>query len=70
MSAAWSEQRQPTLAAAGLASLFLAHGAWRTHRRPAKGARRGLAALTTAGFTLVAGTALFLLVYGTGCGCL
>ncbi|MFF4102901.1 lysine transporter LysE [Streptomyces sp. NPDC001903] len=66
----WTFSPRLTIAAAGLASLFLAHGAWRSYRAPAKGRGRGLAAVTTAGFTLVAGTALFLLVYGTGCDCL
>ncbi|MFE2553467.1 lysine transporter LysE [Streptomyces sp. NPDC059355] len=66
----WTFSPLLTIAAAGLASLLLAHGAWRTYRAPAKGRGRGLAVLSTAGFALAAGTALFLLVYGTGCGCL
>lgn len=66
----WSFSPRLTIAGAGLLSLFLAHGAWRTFHGPAKGGRRGLAVLTTAGFTLTAGTAVFLLFYATGCGCL
>jgi hypothetical protein len=67
----WSFSPRLTVAGAGLISLFLAHGAWRIFRDPAKGRRhRGLAAATTAGFTLTAVTGVFLLVYGTGCGCL
>jgi hypothetical protein len=68
--ASWSFSPRLTLAGAGLISLFLAHGAWRTFRDPAKGRpRRGLAAVTTAGFTLTAATAVFLLAYAPGCGC-
>ncbi|MFD9408219.1 lysine transporter LysE [Streptomyces sp. NPDC059989] len=67
----WSFSPPLTIAGAGLLSLFLAHGAWRTFRDPAKGRRRrGLAAATTAGFTLTATTAGFLLFYATDCGCL
>ncbi|MGW4688512.1 lysine transporter LysE [Streptomyces sp. NPDC004244] len=67
----WSFSPRLTVAGAGLISLFLAHGAWRIFRDPAKGRRRrGLAAVTTAGFTLTATTGVFLLFYGTGCGCL
>ncbi|MET8754167.1 lysine transporter LysE [Streptomyces sp. NPDC004667] len=67
----WSFSPRLTVTGAGLLSLFLAHGAWRTFRDPAKGrSRRGLAAVTTAGFTLTAATGVFLLFYGTGCGCL
>ncbi|MGW6569727.1 lysine transporter LysE [Streptomyces sp. NPDC054975] len=66
----WSFSPRLTIAGAGLLSLFLAHGAWQTFRTPAKGHRRGLAALTAASFTLVGMTALLLLLYATGCGCL
>jgi hypothetical protein len=66
----WSFSPRLTIAGAGLLSLFLAHGAWQIFRTPTKGRRRGLAALTAAGFTITAVTALFLLFYGTGCGCL
>ncbi|MCX5409726.1 lysine transporter LysE [Streptomyces sp. NBC_00335] len=67
----WSFSPRLTVAGAGLLSLFLAHGAWRTFRDPEKGRRRrGLAAVTTAAFTLAAATGVFLLFYGTGCGCL
>ncbi|MEV7520344.1 lysine transporter LysE [Streptomyces sp. NPDC091371] len=66
----WSFSPRLTVAGAGLLGLFLAHGAWRTFRGPAKGRRgRRLAAVTTAGFTVAAVTAVFLLLYGTGCGC-
>ncbi|MFJ4503607.1 lysine transporter LysE [Streptomyces sp. NPDC088864] len=61
----WSLSPRLTIAGAGLLSLFLAHGAWQTFRTPAKGRRRGLAALTAAGFTVTAMTALFLLLYST-----
>ncbi|WP_330239416.1 lysine transporter LysE [Streptomyces sp. NBC_00525] len=61
----WSFSPRLTIAGAGLLSLFLAHGAWQTFRTPAKGRRRGLAALTAAGFTVTAMTALFLLLYST-----
>ncbi|WP_017237754.1 hypothetical protein [Streptomyces sp. SS] len=67
----WSFSPSLTLAGSGLLSLVLAHGAWRTFRDPAKGrGRRGLAAVTTAVFTLTASTGVFLLLYGTGCDCL
>ncbi|ROQ63161.1 hypothetical protein EDD93_5899 [Streptomyces sp. 840.1] len=66
----WHSSPRLTIAGVGLLSLFLAHGAWQTFRTPAKGRRRGLAVLTTAGFTLIAMTAVFLLLYATGCGCL
>jgi hypothetical protein len=66
----WSFSPRLTLAGAGLLSLFLAHGAWHAARTPTKGRRRGLAVLTTAGFTLTAMTAVFLLFYATGCDCL
>ncbi|MFD8026590.1 lysine transporter LysE [Streptomyces lavendulae] len=67
----WSFSPRLTVAGAGLFSLFLAHGAWRFFRDPAKGRRRrGLAAVPTAVFTLTAATGVFLLLYGTGCGCL
>ncbi|MFE7618540.1 lysine transporter LysE [Streptomyces sp. NPDC057496] len=66
----WSFNPRLTLAGAGLLGLFLAHGAWRTFRAATKGRRRGLAAVTTVGFTLTAMMALFLLLYATGCDCL
>ncbi|WP_406156355.1 lysine transporter LysE [Streptomyces sp. NBC_01005] len=66
----WSFSPRLTLAGAGLLSLFLAHGAWQTFRAATKGRRRGLAAVTTVSFTLTAMTALFLLLYATGCDCL
>ncbi|MFF4323337.1 lysine transporter LysE [Streptomyces sp. NPDC001568] len=66
----WSFSPRLTIAGAGLLSLFLAHGAWQTFGTPAKGRRRGLTALTAASFTLVGLTALFLLLYATGCNCL
>ncbi|MFC7897955.1 lysine transporter LysE [Streptomyces sp. NPDC057381] len=67
----WSFSPRLTMAGAGLLSLFLAHGAWKTFRDPAKGrGLRGLAATTTAGFTLTAATVVFLLLYGAGCGCM
>jgi hypothetical protein len=70
VSLSWSFSRRLTVAGAGLLSLFLAHGAWKTFRDPAKSrSRRGVAAFTTAGFTLTAATGVFLLTYGTGCHC-
>ncbi|MEU8677605.1 lysine transporter LysE [Streptomyces sp. NPDC048560] len=67
----WTFSPRLTLAGAGLCSLFLAHGAWRGYRDPAKGRRRrGVAAVTTVGFTLTAATAVFLLLYADGCDCL
>ncbi|MCX5396447.1 lysine transporter LysE [Streptomyces sp. NBC_00102] len=66
----WSFSPRLTIAGAGLISLFLAHGAWKTFRTSASGLRRGLAVLTTAGFALAASTAVFLLLYTPGCGCL
>ncbi|MGW8351973.1 lysine transporter LysE [Streptomyces wedmorensis] len=67
----WSFSPRLTVAGAGLLSLVLAHGAWRTFRDPTKGrGRRRLAAVTTAVFTLTASTGLFLLLYSTGCDCL
>ncbi|MFH8706162.1 lysine transporter LysE [Streptomyces rubrogriseus] len=67
----WSFSPRLTVAAAGLLSLFLAHGAWELFRDPGKGrGHRALAAATTAGFTLTAATAVFLLFYGAGCGCM
>lgn len=66
----WSFSPRFTIAGAGLLSFFLAHGAWQTFRTPMKGRRRGLAALTAVGFTVAAMTALFLLLYATGCDCL
>ncbi|MFB7852981.1 MULTISPECIES: lysine transporter LysE [unclassified Streptomyces] len=66
----WSFSPRFTIAGAGLLGLFLAHGARQTFRAPTKGRRRGLAALTAAGFIVTAMTALFLLLYATGCDCL
>ncbi|MGA5474216.1 lysine transporter LysE [Streptomyces arboris] len=67
----WSFSPRLTVAGAGLLSLLLAHGAWKIFREPAKGrGHRGLAAATTAGFTLTAATAVFLLLYGAGCNCM
>ncbi|MFG3157356.1 lysine transporter LysE [Streptomyces sp. NPDC048219] len=66
----WSLSPRLTIAGAGLLSCLLAHGAWKTFRTPAKGRRRGLAAVTAAGFTGAAATALFLLLYTPGCDCL
>ncbi|MFD9557169.1 lysine transporter LysE [Streptomyces sp. NPDC059990] len=65
----WSFSPRLTIAGTGLLSLILAHGAWQTFRTPAEGRRRGLAAVTTAGFTLTALTALLLLLYAR-CDCL
>ncbi|MFI6120821.1 lysine transporter LysE [Streptomyces sp. NPDC051064] len=67
----WSFSPLLTVAGAGLLGLFLAHGAWGTFRHPVKGRRRrSWTAVAAAGFTLVAATAAFLLLYATGCGCL
>ncbi|MFD6281211.1 lysine transporter LysE [Streptomyces sp. NPDC060209] len=67
----WSLSPRLTVVGGGLLSLFLAHGAWVTFRDPARGRRRrGVAAVTTVGFTLTAATAVFLLFYATGCDCL
>ncbi|MFJ3877216.1 lysine transporter LysE [Streptomyces sp. NPDC090077] len=66
----WSASPRLTVAGAGLLALLFAHGAWRTFRDPAEGSPRGFAAVTAACFTLAAGTAGFLLVYGGDCGCL
>ncbi|MFI7005302.1 lysine transporter LysE [Streptomyces sp. NPDC050145] len=67
----WSFSPRLTVAGAGLLSLFLAHGAWSVFRDPARGrGRRGLAAVTATGFALAAAVEVFLLFYGTGCGCL
>ncbi|MER7195547.1 lysine transporter LysE [Streptomyces flaveolus] len=66
----WSASPRLTIAGAGLLCCLLAHGAWQTFRRPEKGRRRGFAAVTAAGFTTAAATALFLLLYATGCDCL
>ncbi|MFE7892798.1 lysine transporter LysE [Streptomyces sp. NPDC057412] len=66
----WSYSPRFTIAGVGLLSLVLAYGGWHAFRSPGKGRRRGLAALTAAGFTVAAVTALFLLLYGTGCDCL
>ncbi|MFE2021425.1 lysine transporter LysE [Streptomyces sp. NPDC059499] len=63
----WSFSPCFTIAGSGLLSLFLAHGAWQTLRAPAKGRRRGLAALTAVGFTVTAPSLLF---YAAGCDCL
>lgn len=68
--ASWSVSPRLTIAGSGLLSLFLAHGAWHTLHAPATGRRRSLATLATVGFTLAAVTALFLLLYATGCDCL
>ncbi|MER5306308.1 lysine transporter LysE [Streptomyces sp. NPDC002773] len=62
----WSFSPRLTLAGAALFGLFLAHGAWATFRDPTKArGRRRLAAASTAGFSLTACTAVFLLLYGT-----
>ncbi|WP_405666631.1 hypothetical protein OG379_32355 [Streptomyces sp. NBC_01166] len=53
----------------GLLGLFLAHGACGTFRVQGR-RRRGWTAVAAAGFTLVAATAVFLLLHATGCGCL
>ncbi|MEV5514443.1 lysine transporter LysE [Streptomyces flaveolus] len=66
----WSVSPRFTVAGAGLLSCLFAHGAWQTFRTPAKGRRRGLAAVTAAGFTGAAATALLLLLYASGCDCL
>ncbi|MCX5610014.1 lysine transporter LysE [Streptomyces sp. NBC_00047] len=66
----WSFSPRLTVAGAGLLGLFLAHGAWKTFRAAKGRRRRGLAAMTTTGFTLTAATAVFLLFYATGCNCL
>lgn len=66
----WSFSPRLTAAGVGLLGLFLAHGAWGIFRDPAAGRRRrGLAGVTAAGFTLTAATGVFLVLYGTGCGC-
>ncbi|QES10301.1 lysine transporter LysE [Streptomyces venezuelae] len=66
----WSFSPRFTLAGAGLLSLLLAHGAWQTFRTRARGHRGELAALTAVGFTVTAVTAVFLLLFSTGCDCL
>ncbi|MEU3243354.1 MULTISPECIES: lysine transporter LysE [unclassified Streptomyces] len=66
----WSFSPRFTVAGVGLLSFFLAHGACRPSALPRRVARRGLAALTAGGFTVAAMTALFLLLYATGCDCL
>ncbi|MET7275694.1 lysine transporter LysE [Streptomyces flaveolus] len=66
----WFASPRLTVTGVGLLCCFLAHGAWQTVRTPAKGRRRGLAAVTAAGFTGAAATALFLLLYAPGCDCL
>ncbi|MFE4451646.1 lysine transporter LysE [Streptomyces sp. NPDC056796] len=65
----WSFSPRLTLAGAGLLSVFLAHGAWTAFRDRSE-RRRGLAAVTTAVFTVTAATTVFLLFYATDCGCL
>ncbi|MFJ1567973.1 lysine transporter LysE [Streptomyces erythrochromogenes] len=66
----WSFSPRVTVAGAGLLSLAVAHGAWRTFRTPAKGRhRRGLAAATAVVFTVTAATAAFLAFYASDCGC-
>ncbi|MFG2341244.1 lysine transporter LysE [Streptomyces yangpuensis] len=68
---AWSFSPRATLAAAGVLSLVLAHGARATFRDPAKGrGRRRLAVVTSVGFVLTAATAAFLVLYASDCGCL
>ncbi|MEU8773420.1 lysine transporter LysE [Streptomyces sp. NPDC048606] len=66
---AWSFSPRLTIAGAGVLGLLLAHGAWQTFRTSTKGRRRGLATLTAAAFGATAITAIFLLLYGTGCDC-
>ncbi|MBB1247035.1 lysine transporter LysE [Streptomyces durbertensis] len=66
----WSFSPRLTLAGAGLLGVLLAHGAWRFFRPAPKGGRRGLAAVTVAGFGATAVAALLLLFYATDCGCL
>jgi len=67
----WSFSPRSTVVGLGVLSLLFAHGGWRTYRDTAEGRRRrGVAAMTTAFFTLTATTAVFLLFYGTGCDCL
>ncbi|MFE4695299.1 hypothetical protein ACFRH6_35265 [Streptomyces sp. NPDC056749] len=67
----WSFSPRSTVLGLGVLSLLLAYGGWRTFRDPVEGGRRrGIAAVTTAFFTLTATTAVFLLVHGTGCDCL
>ncbi|MFC8537489.1 lysine transporter LysE [Streptomyces sp. NPDC057249] len=67
----WSLSPRFTIAGAGLLGLLLANGAWQSFRTSARGRRRrGLAALTAGCFTATATTALFLLLYSTGCDCL
>ncbi|MFE1560698.1 lysine transporter LysE [Streptomyces sp. NPDC058734] len=48
----WSFSPRLTVAGAGLLGLFLAYGAWRTFRDPAKGRPRGLAAVAGGGVGL------------------
>ncbi|MEU5066064.1 lysine transporter LysE [Streptomyces virginiae] len=67
----WSFSPPLTLAGAGLLAIALSHGARSTFRGPGKGrGRRGLAAVTSFAFLLTAATAVFLMFYATGCGCL
>ncbi|MFJ3977293.1 lysine transporter LysE [Streptomyces sp. NPDC090021] len=68
---AWSFSPRATLVGVAVLGLALAHGAWAAFRDPAKGrGRRGLAAVTSAGFVLTAATAVFLALYVPDCGCL
>ncbi|MEU7022427.1 lysine transporter LysE [Streptomyces sp. NPDC046203] len=67
----WSFSPHLTLAGAGALGAFLAYGAVSAFRTPAKSRRyRWFAAAGAIAFTAVAGVAVFLLLYGTGCGCL
>ncbi|MEU7009824.1 lysine transporter LysE [Streptomyces sp. NPDC046332] len=66
LAAWWSWSHSPRLTVGGgaLLALLVAHGAWARFRDPAVARRRrGLAAVTSAGFTAVAATAVFLLLY-------
>ncbi|MFG2769293.1 lysine transporter LysE [Streptomyces sp. NPDC048350] len=66
LAAWWSWSHSPRLTGGGgaLLALLVAHGAWAKFRDPAVARRRrGLAAVTSAGFTAVAATAVFLLLY-------
>ncbi|MFD3530537.1 lysine transporter LysE [Streptomyces sp. NPDC058664] len=67
----WSFSPRLTVAGAGLLSLVLVHGTWVKFRGPAgTRRRRRLAAVTGGVFSVVAVTAVFLLLHGTGCDCL
>ncbi|MEU8538470.1 hypothetical protein AB0C52_00455 [Streptomyces sp. NPDC048717] len=67
----WSFSPNLTLAGAGALGAFLAYGALSVFRTPAKPRRyRWFAAAGATVFTAVASTAVFLLLYGTECGCL